>query len=137
MNPSIRSFKLVAFFALVSVFAFIGCNRAHATKPVTVNAAALSHEIEDGTAPLIIDVRTPAEYADGHVPGAINIPYDEMDARAAEISVHKDERVVLYCRSGRRSGIAAKTLTEMGFLKLGLLEGDMPGWEKSGFAVER
>jgi len=132
-----HTLRLLTFTAVVSVLALIGCNRAHAAKTETVTAAGLVHEVEEGKAPLIIDVRTPAEYADGHVPGAINIPYDEMEARASEISLHKEARIVLYCRSGRRSGIAAKTLTAKGFHKLGLLEGDMPGWEKSGFPVER
>lgn len=132
MNP-----KITLFFAALAVVAFIGCNGAHAAKPETVRAASLNQEIAEGTAPLIVDVRTPDEYAAGHVPGAINIPYDAMDARAAEIIAHKDERVVLYCRSGRRSGIAAKALASKGFVKLGLLEGDMPGWERDGYPVER
>src|SRR5512136_1446190 len=53
----------------------------------------------------VVDVRTPEEYASGHVPGAINIPYDQLPRRAAEIGP-PTTKVVLYCRSGRRSGVA-------------------------------
>jgi rhodanese-related sulfurtransferase len=62
----------------------------------------------------IVDVRTPAEFAAGHVPGAVNIPYDEMAARHAEIGP-PSAPVLLYCRTGNRSAIAAGTLRERGF----------------------
>jgi phage shock protein E len=65
----------------------------------------------------VVDVRTPAEFLADHVPGAINIPFDEIDARAAEIGPASTP-VLLYCRSGRRSGIAIGTLREKGFTQL-------------------
>lgn len=63
----------------------------------------------------LFDVRTPEEFAGGHLPGAVNLPYDQIAARAAELPSDKSERVILYCRSGRRSGIALETLKGMGF----------------------
>ena len=122
---------------LVVALLFAGCGRAAAGDPDVVKAETLHSEMRAGNPPLIVDVRSPGEYAAGHVPGALNIPYDQMAVRANEIAAHKDEDVVLYCRSGRRSGIAAKVLAEQGFTKLGLLEGDMPGWERAGYPVER
>ena len=65
----------------------------------------------------MVDVRTPEEFASGHVPGAINIPFDELPRRAAEIGPPATP-VVLYCRSGRRSGIAVDALQKAGFSKL-------------------
>jgi len=62
----------------------------------------------------VVDVRTPAEFATGHVPGAVNIPHDEMERRHAEIGAPATP-VLLYCRSGRRSGIAGQTLRSLGF----------------------
>jgi rhodanese-related sulfurtransferase len=62
----------------------------------------------------VVDVRTPAEYAAGHLPGAMNIPFDEMERRAAELGPPATP-VLLYCRSGRRSGIATDTLRTLGF----------------------
>ena len=65
----------------------------------------------------VVDVRTPQEFASGHVPGAINIPYEEIGKRAAEIGPPSTQ-VVLYCRTGRRSGIAADALQKAGYSKL-------------------
>ncbi|HET8724028.1 MAG TPA: rhodanese-like domain-containing protein [Anaeromyxobacteraceae bacterium] len=65
----------------------------------------------------VVDVRTPEEFAAGHVPGAVNVPYDELPRRAAEIGP-PSTAVVLYCRSGRRSGIAAEALRKAGFTKV-------------------
>jgi phage shock protein E len=65
----------------------------------------------------VVDVRTPGEFASGHVPGAVNIPYDELPRRAAEIGP-PSTKVVLYCRTGRRSGMAADALQKAGFSNL-------------------
>jgi phage shock protein E len=65
----------------------------------------------------VVDVRTPDEFASGHVPGAINIPYEEIGKRAAEIGP-PSTRVVVYCRSGRRSAIAAEALGKVGYGKV-------------------
>ncbi len=62
-----------------------------------------------------VDVRTPREFAAGHVQGAINIPHDRMAQRWPELEEYRDGRLVLYCRSGRRSGIAYDVLERQGF----------------------
>jgi phage shock protein E len=61
----------------------------------------------------VIDVRTPAEFRGGAYPGAINLPLGELSARVSEI--RRDRPVVLYCRSGSRSGMAAAQLRNLGF----------------------
>jgi len=67
---------------------------------------------------LLIDVRTPAEYAQGHLEEAINIPHDQIETRAAELGNDRSRQIVVYCRSGRRSGIASKTLERLGFTRV-------------------
>jgi phage shock protein E len=62
-----------------------------------------------------IDVRTAEEYGDWHVPGAVNIPYEEITDRIGEVTTDKDAPIYLYCRSGRRSGIALKALRDAGY----------------------
>ncbi|MGL4474352.1 MAG: rhodanese-like domain-containing protein, partial [Shewanella sp.] len=69
--------------------------------------------IQDGA--LIVDVRTPAEFAEGHLADAINIPVDQIAQVFAERDIAKDTEVVLYCRSGNRSGKAQQTLIEQGY----------------------
>lgn len=64
---------------------------------------------------LLVDVRTPEEFSAGHLEGAINIPHDQTLARLTEYGGDKDRSIVVYCRSGNRSGQAHKTLVEQGF----------------------
>jgi rhodanese-related sulfurtransferase len=78
----------------------------------------------------VLDVRTAEEFAAGHVPGAINIPYDEMEKRYAEIGPPSTP-VLVYCKSGRRSGIAAKVLHEKGYSTLFDLQ-SYDRWVESG-----
>lgn len=61
---------------------------------------------------IILDVRTQEEYDQGNIPGAIVIPYEEIAERAAEVLPDRDRLILVYCRSGRRSKIAAETLVE-------------------------
>lgn len=68
--------------------------------------------------PFIIDVRTTDEYREGHVREAINIPHDEIAGRIAAYAPDRDTRIVLYCRSGRRSNIAEQALRQMGYRQI-------------------
>lgn len=67
---------------------------------------------------LIIDARTAQEYAQGHIKGAINIPFDVSVEQFNALEIRKDREVVLYCRSGNRSGKALKMLRAAGYSKL-------------------
>lgn len=67
------------------------------------------------TTGVLIDVRTPAEFASGALGDAVNIPYAQILAGVASENIEKSRPIVLYCRSGRRSGIAKETLEAAGF----------------------
>ena len=70
-------------------------------------------ELIKNPATLVVDVRSPLEYAAEHIPGARNIPLEEVTTRLTEFrSIHKP--VVLYCRSGNRSGMAVNILKQNG-----------------------
>lgn len=72
-----------------------------------------------------IDVRTAEEYQSGHVIDAVNIPYEEIGARILEVTGDKEAVIYLYCRSGRRAGVAQETLQQEGYtnvINLGSLE---------------
>ncbi len=64
---------------------------------------------------MLVDVRTPEEYAEGHLPEAINIPFEQIVEVFAKQGIAKDTPVVVYCRSGRRSGIAKESLGNAGY----------------------
>ncbi len=64
---------------------------------------------------VVIDVRTPQEFQAGHIEGALNISHTDIAQDIFKAKVNKDDHVILYCRSGRRSGLAMNTLKSMGF----------------------
>ncbi len=74
----------------------------------------------------LVDVRTPAEFADAHVPGAINVPVEQLGGRLGDLG-RTDRELVLYCRSGSRSSHAARQLRAAGFTKVHDL-GPMSAW---------
>ncbi len=86
---------------------------ASITIALTMSLGALSAQAKD----VIIDVRSPQEFAAGHVEGAINIEHTAIAQEIAKAGVGKDDTVLLYCQTGRRSGIALDTLKGMGFSK--------------------
>lgn len=65
-----------------------------------------------------VDVRTAEEYAEAHLPAAVNIPYQVIAEHIAEYADTKDTPIVLYCRSGRRAGKAKSTLEQLGYRHL-------------------
>jgi rhodanese-related sulfurtransferase len=118
---NVRSLPLVLAAALAVSVAVADVSVA----PVTQDAL-LERQQADDDALYVLDVRSPEEFASGHVPDAVNIPYDQVAARLQEVP--KDRDVVLYCRSGRRALIAAETLAANGYTRLQHLEGDMLAW---------
>jgi len=73
----------------------------------------LSKKINSGA--LVIDVRSVDEFSSGHVDGALNIPYDQLQERLAELGSDLEREIILYCRSGRRAEFAKRILEENGF----------------------
>ncbi len=82
--------------------------------------------------PLIIDVRTTNEYQQGHVRQSVNIPYNEIAQQIAHVAMDRDTRIVLYCRSGRRSGIAEQTLRQLGYRQVEN-RGGLHDMQRSGY----
>lgn len=64
---------------------------------------------------ILLDVRTESEYASGHVAQAVLIPHDQIEQKIASIAPNKEQTIYLYCRSGRRSGIASEALKSLGY----------------------
>ncbi len=96
-----------------------------------MRAGASGKTLEEGKAAvangaLLLDVRTPEEFAAGHVKGAVLIPVGELRERLAEVGA-RDRPVVVYCRSGRRSALAKSILDGAGFKQVTDV-GPMPAW---------
>ena len=83
---------------------------------ITAEEAKEIMDTEEGY--IILDVRTQEEYDQGHIPGAILIPDTEIETKAEEVLTDKDQLILVYCRSGRRSKIAAEALVELGYTNI-------------------
>lgn len=100
-----------------------------------ISAEALLAQLSAPNAPLVVDVRTAEEFAAGHVPGAINIPHDQIASRQTELAVDAEREIVVYCKSGTRAGMALEELAAAG-VRATHLEGDMLGWIAAGHPQE-
>ena len=83
---------------------------------ITAEEAKRIMDTEEGY--IILDVRTQEEYDEGHIPGAIVISHEEIAEKAEDVLTDKDQLILVYCRSGRRSKIAAEALVELGYTNI-------------------
>ena len=101
----------------------VGCSNSKATMEFdSVDAARFAEVIEDEQVQ-IIDVRTPAEFNEGHIPGAVNIDIDGEEFEAMVAQLDKSRPVAVYCRGGRRSKEAATHMVECGLEVTELADG--------------
>lgn len=111
---------------------------AYADATTRISQDALLQRIEAKDASLIVlDVRTPEEFAAGHVPGAINIPYTHLPARISELPSVSEKDIVVYCATGVRAERAVSRFKENGFKRLLHLDGDMNKWRENKQPVEK
>ena len=98
-------------------------------------AERLLQLIDSHAAPRVVDVRSRREFADGHVPGAVNIPVGEI--ATAAIPAGSEDPIVVYCGHGPRAALARAILRWRGFRRVALLTGHMSGWQRSRLREER
>ncbi|MVO99910.1 sulfurtransferase TusA family protein [Paenibacillus lutrae] len=97
--------------------------------PYTLSNEELQQKLQDNPQTRVLDVREPAEYAFGRIPGAISIPFGELEQRLGELNPEEELHVV--CRTGRRSDMAAQLLTEKGFKQIKNVVPGMSEWNGS------
>ena len=105
--------------ALMLIPLLVGCNGGNsknAYEQITPAEAKALMDSEEGY--IILDVRTPEEFAEGHIEGAILIPDYEIGEKAESILTDKDQLILVYCRSGRRSKNAANELATLGYTNI-------------------
>ena len=109
-------------FLLLAVMMLTACGQAKENDQgaiyvnITAEEAKQIMDSEEGY--IILDVRTQEEYDEGHIPGAIVISHEEIAEKAEEVLKDKDQLILVYCRSGRRSKIAAEALAELGYTNI-------------------
>ncbi len=124
---------LCAYALLTICLTFVGC-ASDATDHVSPEDLYAS--IRVGTAPAIVDVRTASEYAAGHVPGAVHVPFYSVWRDSSPIPPSKTEPVVVYCAHGPRAGLAKLGLWAAGYQDVRYLKGHMAGWKKRSLPLE-
>ena len=112
--------KLIFLLLAVMLLTACGQDRDNDQEAVYLNITAEEAkqimDSEDGY--IILDVRTQEEYDQGHIPGAIVISHEEIAEKAEDVLTDKDQLILVYCRSGRRSKIAAEALVELGYTNI-------------------
>ena len=116
MRERLSRLVAVSTLAAVSIVGLSGCASTGAadTAVTTIGAADLL-EVVGGSDVVVLDVRTPAEFAEGHVPGSLNIDLSSPSFAEDIEALPKDATYVVYCRSGNRSAQAASLMAEAGF----------------------
>ena len=104
----------------------------------TITPHQLNVRLQQGEKLQLLDVRTPAEHAEIHVPGVQLAPLDRLDARlAAEIGCAKDQPVFFLCRTGNRAKQGAEKLEKSGYTQCHVVEGGTMAWAEAGLPVNR
>lgn len=125
-----RAQALIAVALVVSVAA---CSSASAaTEDVNVEEFA---SVIEGPGIVILDVRTPEEFAQGHIAGSININVESPDFTSKLEQLDKSQTYAVYCRSGRRSGVATQQMESLGFTSLYNMNGGVIDWAGAGFEL--
>jgi len=124
---------VIAAIAVVAVLLVLNRPRAAAGALTNVSVQQLYEAARAGA--LVLDVREPFEYAEGHVAGSVLVPLASVGVRAGEFP--KDEPVYVFCRSGNRSLQAAQTLVAAGFSDVRNVEGGIIAWTAARLPVTR
>jgi rhodanese-related sulfurtransferase len=92
---------------------------------------------ELANAELVLDVREPDEYSQGHLPGAVNVPRGLLEFKlSADTTLsRRDLQVLLYCKTGGRAALSAATLQDMGYLHVKSVAGGFDAWANAGLPV--
>ena len=110
---------IIVLFMSLSLFGLACCNEAcdsYTFEQISVAQAKKIMDTQSGY--IILDVRTQEEFAQGHIENAINLDYEKAEQKASEFLPDKNQLILIYCRSGRRSKIAAETLVKLGYTNI-------------------
>lgn len=129
-----RMVTAVALLILMGAPPALAAGEASSEAP-SIAASELAERRAKGAAPIAIDVRTAAEYATGHIPGALNIPHDEVASRISDVEA--PHGVVLYCMVGPRARLGEAALLSAGYGPVLHLEGGLAAWQAAGLPIEK
>jgi len=124
--------KKLFLVLFASVFALTACGAAGAV--TTLSVSDFAKKLTD-TSVVLLDVRTPAEFASGHISGATNIDFESGTFESDIQKLDKSKSYAVYCRSGNRSGQATSLMAKDGFSTVFNLDGGLINWQSAGYPV--
>ena len=112
--------KLLSILLAMLVLTACGQNKENEQEAIYMNITAQEAKqiMDTQEGYMILDTRTQAEYDEGHIPGAIVISHEEIKEKAESILTDKNQLILVYCRSGRRSKLASEDLVELGYTNI-------------------
>ena len=131
INQNILLIGVVVTSALALLWPMFTRSSANEVSPVQATLLINREEAQ------ILDVREADEFANGHLPEALNIPAGRLSERAAELEKFKDKPLIVCCAAGVRSGKACKELKQLGFERLHSLAGGVDAWLAAGYPVKK
>jgi uncharacterized membrane protein YdjX (TVP38/TMEM64 family)/rhodanese-related sulfurtransferase len=125
--------------ALLALVVFLPRLVARLRQGPLLQVATLQHQLAQADPPLVLDVRSAEEFDGelGHIPGALNIPLDQLKRRLPELADYQERPIAIVCRTDIRSAKAARLLAGQGFADLQVLRDGMIAWRAAGLAVDR
>ena len=130
-----RKFLIFTFIALISACSSFDESTESIKLSGDIQQQQLLNMQNDNRDFLLLDVRSKEEFQSSHITGAVNISHDILVQNLTAINEFKTKNVVVYCKSGRRAGLAIDVLKENGFQHLAHLSGDMQEWQKANLAI--
>ena len=131
-----RQLSLVLATLAVVVFATISCVNLLIGQQLaykTISASDARTMMQSSANLMVVDVRAPEEYAQGHLEGAVNIPLSDLPLRIS--SLDPTRPILVYCRTGHRSAQASTILVNAGFLQVYNMDGGITAWLNSGYPI--
>lgn len=107
--------------------------------PKTITREQLQRRLTSPSTPVLVEALPEKYYRDGHLPGALHVPHDRVEALAPTVVPNKEAEVVVYCASEtcQNSHIAARTLEDLGYVNVSVYAGGKKDWVNAGLPVER
>lgn len=123
----------LALFGLMVLGFFLSRSQSQSN---LINVQDTYKKAADDSSTVLLDVRTQSEWDDGHIDRALFIPVQELERRLGELEPYKDKTIIAYCRSGNRSGVAARILEKQGYTVLNM-EGGIIRWQKEDLPLTK
>lgn len=126
--------RISSLIVLIATMALYSCSNGQSSGKTNLEPAAFADKIKETADAQIVDVRTPGEFAGGHIANALNYDWNSGNFESDEAKLDKSKPVFVYCLSGGRSAAAAKKLRADGFKEVYELNGGMMKWRNAGLA---